>query len=404
MKNLRKKGMSLLIAGMLMASAVACYGNEGSSMESITSGSVAESVGSGASSEVQDSTLKEPETLEETTVNVAENVVLANQQARLFRQIGRTFIAESDSKTLRCDFTCTGIAFNVVCKGDVKVKFWASAECYFTVYIDGVRMQERLHVKGSDSNSFITVASFDTYEAREIRLVKQSQYAFAYSGISDVQILGSFGKRPKQKERFIEYYGDSALNGSNILKGGTSVKSTDGTLAFGYMSALALNADCNIIGRGGMGLYPKNSSTEGLNEIWNLTSSSKAPGVQEYDFSRTPDVVVVVLGGNDVSSDRYTPQRFKESIQVMIENIRSIYGNDMKIVWCYGYSKSKMDYWDIEKAALDEVNDGTIMYCPITCIAIPKSEGGDGLHTDVAGGAVQGAELAQFLEENIYRE
>ena len=77
------------------------------------------------------------------------------------------------------------------------------------------------------------------------------------------------------------------MNGSNIYKGGTSVTSTDGTLAFGYMAALALNADCNIIGRGGMGLYPKDSGTEGMNEIWNLTSSAKAPGAQEYDLSRT---------------------------------------------------------------------------------------------------------------------
>ena len=348
-------------------------------------------------------TLQEPETLEAVCLNVAENVTSSNQQARVFRQIGRTFVAEG-SKTLRCDFTCTGISFNAICKGEVKVKFWTSADCYFTVYINGERVEERLFVSADESGSFLTVANFENYGEREIRLVKQSQYAFAYSGITEVEVTGSFGKRPKQKDRFIEFYGDSALNGSNILLGGTSVKSTDGTLAFGYVSALALNADCNIIGRGGMGLYPKDSSTEGMNEIWNLTSSTKAPGVIEYDFARTPDVVVVALGGNDASSNRYTDARFRESIHVMIENIRSVYGNDMKIVWCYGYSVSKMDFWDVEKAALDEVNgDGTILYCPITCLPISKEDGGDGKHTDVAGGKVQGGELSAFIEEHIYR-
>ena len=80
----------------------------------------------------------------------------------------------------------------------------------------------------------------------------------------------------------------------------------------------------------------------------------------------------------------------------------SAYGNEMKIVWCYNYSLSKMDYWDIEKAALDEVNNGTILYCPITCIPISREDGGDGRHTDAAGGKAQGSELAAFIETNIY--
>ena len=356
-----------------------------------------------APTESVESTLKEPETLETVTLNVADNVTSSNQQARVFRQIGRTYINENNTKVLRCDLTCTGIAFNAISKGEIKVKFWTDKDCYFTVYIDGERVEERLFVGADDSNSFIKVASFEEYGEREIRLVKQSQYPFAYSGVVEVQLQGSFGKRPKQKERFIEYYGDSGLNGSNILKGGTSVTSTDGTLAFGYMSALALNADCNIIGRGGMGLYPKDSATEGMNQVWNLNSSSKAPGVTEYDFSRIPDAVVVALGGNDASSSWYTNERYVESIEVMINNIRSAYGDDMRIVWCYNYSISKKDYWDVEKAALDSLNgNGTIYYCSISCLPISKADGGDGKHTDRAGGKQQGEELAKFIEENIY--
>ena len=366
------------------------------------SDSLQESVQSDSLDGNVDSTLQEPETLETVCYNVAEKVLSSNQQQRTFRQIGRTFISESNDKVLRCDFTCTGIAFNAICKGEVRVKFWTSNDCYFTVYIDGERVKERLFVSADSNKEFITVASFAEYGQREIRLVKQSQYPFAYCGIADVEITGSFGKRPAQKDRFIEYYGDSGMNGSNILLGGTSVTSTDGTLAFAYMSALELNADCSLIGRGGMGLYPKDSATEGMNQIWNLTSSSKAPGVQEYDFGRVPDVVVVALGGNDTSSKWYTEERFTQSIQEMIGNIRSAYGNDIRIVWCYNYSLSKMDYWDIEKAALDEVNDGTILYCPITCIPISKEDGGDGRHTDAAGGKTQGSELAAFIEQNIY--
>ena len=347
-------------------------------------------------------TLQEPETLETVCLNVAENVTNSNQQARVFRQIGRTFVAEG-SKTLRCDFTCTGISFNAICKGEVKVKFWTSADCYFTVYINGERVEERLFVSADESGSFLTVANFESYGEREIRLVKQSQYAFAYSGITEVEVTGSFGKRPKQKDRFIEFYGDSILNGSNIYKGGTSVKSTDGTLAFGYQAALTLNADCNILGRGGMGLYPKDSSTEGMNEIWNLTSSSKAPGVIEYDFARTPDVVVVELGCNDVLSNRYTDDRYVESICLMIENIRGMYGNDMKIVWCYGFNAQMDEKWEMVKSTLDSLNaDGTILYCQLPAAGLSKDQGGDGLHPDVEIATDMANALVQFIENNIY--
>ena len=386
-----------MMASSLIISAVGC----GSSSANSNSESLPPNSESVSTSE---DSLQEPETLETVSLNVAENVTSSNQQKRAFRQIGRTFVSEDDNKTLRCDFTCTGIAFNAVCKGEVKVKFWTTANCYFTVYIDGVRVAERLFVGVDDSNSFLTVANFEEYGQREIRLVKQSQYPFAYCGISEVQLLGSFGKRPAQKDRFIEYYGDSILNGSNIYKGGTSVTSTDGTLSFGYMSALALNADCNIIGRGGMGLYAKDSGTEGMNEIWNLTSSAKAPGVQEYDFSKIPDVVVVELGCNDVLSSRYTDARYKESIGVMIDNIRSAYGNEMKIIWCYGYNEQMDEKWEtVVKPTLDALNrDGTILYCELPPAPLDKEQGGDGLHPDVEIAGRMATAMADFIAKNIY--
>ena len=357
-----------------------------------------------APTESVESTLKEPETLETVTLNVAENVTSSNQQARAFRQIGRTYINESNTKVLRCDLTCTGVAFNAICKGEVKVKFWTETNCYFTIYIDGVRVAERLFVSAEDSNSFITVANFADYGEREIRLVKQTQYAFTYSGIVEVQMQGAFGKRPKQKERFIEYYGDSILNGSNIYTGGTSVTSTDGTYAFGYMSALALNADCNIIGRGGMGLYNKDSSTEGMNQIWNLNSSSKATGVTEYDFGRIPDVVVVELGCNDVLSNYYTDARYIESIQVMVNNIRSAYGDDMRIVWCYGFNEQMDEKWaTVVKPTLDSLNaGGTIYYCQLPLAGLSKDKGGDGLHPNVEMSKDMADALTAFIEQNIY--
>ena len=344
--------------------------------------------------------LEEPAELSTVCLNVAENLSSSDQSKKVFRTRNRTFVRNNG---LACDLTCSGIAFNVLCKGEMRVKFTTDADVYFTVYIDGVRRQERLLVEKEKSGTFIAVAQFDSYGAREIAIIKQSQYPMALCEINEVEILGSFGQRPAQSERFLEFYGDSVLNGSNIYTGGTSVKTSDGTLAFGYLAALSLQADCNIVGRGGMGLYPKDTSTEGMNEIWDRCGTARGNGSPYYDFGRMPDAVVVELGNNDCLSDSYTDERYTQSIKEMVLNLRSVYGEDVKIIWCYGYLSLVNAKWGVAKKALDGLNEnGSILYCPLPNCALSKEDGGDGYHPNVEMSADIAAALAEFIGENIY--
>ena len=343
---------------------------------------------------------KEPETLTAVCLDVLGNASSSDQSQRVFRPIGRTF---SRNGGLACDLTCTGVAFRAAGKGAIRVSFTTSAVCYFSVYVDGVRSELRLEVNPSKNGEFITAADFPEYGEREIRLVKQSQYAMAYCEINRVEIVGSFGRRPAEKSRFLEFYGDSVLNGSNIHTGGTSVATSDGTLSFGYTAALALDADCNVVGRGGMGLYPKDGSTDGMNQIWDLCGGTASPDVGHYTFGRMPDAVVVELGINDCISDYYTDKRYAESIGEMVFNLRSVYGEDLKIVWCYGYHETLNAKWNVAKAALDGLNGGGhIFYCPLPYCALQKQEGGDGYHPDVKISREMAAALAAFIEEHIY--
>lgn len=396
--KISKKMLALLTSVVALMSA-GCGSNGTAS--SVDSNSSETSVGGSMienNTSVED-TLQEPEVLTEVSINVAENIQASKQSDRVVRTMGRTFFRNGG---LACDFSCTGIKFTAACKGVVSVAFTTSANCYFTVYIDGVRVSERLLVQSKDNGKPIAVAEFEEYGEREISIVKQSQYAMALCEINEVKLLGSFGKRPAQKERFIEFYGDSILNGSNIYMGGTSTATSDATYAFGYLTALALNADCNIIGRGGMGLYPKDSSTDGMNEIWEYCggTTSNAP---LYDFGRTPDVVVVELGCNDVVSDRYTDARYKESIRVMVDNLRGIYGNEMKIIWCYGLNATMDEKWPLVKETLDGLNaDGNILYCLLPNASLSKAEGGDGWHPNQEMSKDIADSLTDFIEKNIY--
>ena len=342
---------------------------------------------------------KEPENLSSVTLNVSENLN-GSQSQRVFRTVGRTF---ERNGALACDFTCTGVKFTAACKGAVSVSFNTTADCYFTVYIDGVRIEERLYVAKNIGGGFLTVADFDTYGTREIWVVKQSQYAMAYCEIVEVSLTGSFGKRPEEQSRFIEFYGDSVLNGSNIHTGGTSVVTSDGTLSYGFTTALALNADCNIIGRGGMGLYTKDGSTDGMNEVWDLCGGKSSPGVVNYDFGRVPDAVVVELGINDNISDYYTDARYKTSIREMVLNLRSVYGDDITIIWCYGYHETINATWEIAKEVLDSMNgNNSILFCQLPNCALPKTQGGDGYHPNVEMSREIAQVLTAFIEENIY--
>ena len=346
------------------------------------------------------SELVEPETLSTITVNVADNIN-GKASERAFRPVGRTFFRYSG---LACDLSCTGVRFNAICKGEVKVRFRVSADCYFTVYINGERQEERLVTRTGDNGSFRTVANFEEYGMYEIELVKQSQYPMVYGEIVEVQLTGSLGKRPAERERFIEYYGDSLMNGSNIYKGGTSAATSDATLAYGYASARAVGADCNVVGRGGMAIA-RVDKTDGLSEIWDLCGGTASPEVAEYGFTRTPDCVVMQIGTNDFNAG-HVPDKFISGIKEMIFNFRSVYGEDIRIVWCHSYHEKAENLWNtVIKPTLDELNaGGTIYYCKMPYCSCPKSEGGDGTHPDVARAAAMTETLANFLKENIYNE
>ena len=344
------------------------------------------------------SELVEPETLSTITVNVADNIN-GKASERAFRPVGRTFFRYSG---LACDLSCTGVRFNAICKGEVKVRFRVSADCYFTVYINGERQEERLVTRTGDNGSFRTVANFEEYGMYEIELVKQSQYPMVYGEIVEVQLTGSLGKRPAERERFIEFYGDSIMNGSNIYKGGTSAATSDASMAFGYVTARALGADANIIGRGGMALRHK-GNTDGMLEIWDLCGGTASPEVAEYGFTRTPDCVVIELGTNDWRDSAYTEPLYTAAVKEMVFNIRSVYGDDVKIIWCYGYTDAMRDVWGVTKATLDTINDnGCIYYCEIPYCSLSKEEGGDGMHPDVKLAQDMATALTAFIEENIY--
>ncbi len=332
----------------------------------------------------------EPEIeLTQQTLNILDNT------DNVFRTIGRTY---GRGTALACDFACTGIEFTALCEGNVFLNVQGTAQAYLTVYIDGERSDSRISV--NENTALAKIASDLERGEHTIMVVNQSQFTMATLVMNEVRITGEFKEKPADREKFIEFYGDSILNGSNVFLGGTSAATSDATQAFGWLAAQELGADCNIVGHGGLGLV-KGSANYGMLDIYDLCGSNKLKNVPKYDFARKPDAVVVELGVNDYANGglNATPDVFAAGVETFIGNLREKYGTDVPIVWIYGYRDDELDFWATTKATLDGLNDSNIHYCKVSVAYVPKNQGGDGWHPNVKMAKNLGSEVAAFLAD-----
>ncbi|MBQ9086468.1 MAG: hypothetical protein IJY47_04705 [Clostridia bacterium] len=332
----------------------------------------------------------DPTPWETVTLNVV------NHLPSVFLPVGRTYTRNG---SLACDFTCTGIRFSAECEGDVSVYIRSTSKAYFTLYVNGKRADQRFSV--SNSFEWITLAQDLPKGTYDFEFVKHSQYHMATVELQKVSLTGIFHPAPEQRKLFIEYYGDSIVNGSNIHVGTkTNTENSDGTLAYGWLTAQALNADCNIVGRGGLSLSVE-SEMDIMNDVFDLCGSSQLQNVPTYDFARIPDVVVVNMGCNDgARATQTTVETFKARVTELIHNIRTKYGDDIRIVWIYGYRRDAKEYWDYIKEVMEQMGGeyGNLYACQVSVCYIPKSEGGDGYHPDVKNAQIMANEVTAYLQ------
>lgn len=244
---------------------------------------------------------------------------------------GRMSAVESG---VTCDFTASGIEFNVRAKGDVKLRVTPNKDTYFTVWIDGERLEERFCVPGIVTD--ITIASFDEMGEHNIKVLKQTEAQWSLCILNSLSFIGDFCEAPKAADKYIEFIGDSIVCGhGNLCMSGDenqgNAKCEDGTLAFAYLTSEILKADHSIIGCSGVGIdkgftlfseddfYPKTSYYRDRNEL--------------YSFEQIPDLVVINLGTNDTTKGS-GEAAFKAGVKDLIEFVRSKYGK-VNIVWTY---------------------------------------------------------------------
>lgn len=312
------------------------------------------------------------------------------KSSRFIRFIGR--MQDVDGGAF-CDFTASGIEFSGKMVGDVKLFLTCDRDTYFTVFIDGVRSDNRLFVDGLTKG--IVIASFDTLGEHTIKVLKQSEAQVSLSVLNGIELTGELYDAPAKREFLIEFIGDSITSGYGTLgdsatQDAGSALWSDGTSAYAFLTAEALSADANIISCSGIGI------DKGYMDFNKATFYPKASYYRdkdkEYtDNSNVPDLVVINLGTNDLSCGS-TEEAFKNGVSDLITSVRTFYNNDeLPVLWVYGMMGTAKFEWT--QSVLQSFNN-------VYTVSLPQNSQGGNWHPNAEAHAKAAAKLAEFITDN----
>ena len=333
-----------------------------------------------------------------TELSVAEHL------EDVFRPLGRTYVKDG---RLQMDFACSGIHFRAECEGDVKIQILSHRSVSFTVYVDGERSALEPYVDNGTGKVYYTVAKGLERGVHEFRILDRTQFIWGNASFGNVRINGSFLERPAERELFLEFYGDSILNGSNVRMGGSNVLNSDATQAFGFVTAELLGADMNLVGCGGLGLT-KNKRSFYMRDLVEYAGAqysldtNDAGGyllpVPKYDFARIPDAVVFEIGVNDGSN--CSKEIFKTELTAILEILRANYGGEVPIVFVLGYTGGKNYNEAIPKVIESLGGESAGLYiCWVSNASASEAVGGDGTHPNIETSRRMAEELSAYLRE-----
>lgn len=316
---------------------------------------------------------------------------------------GRTSVVRG---TLMLDFTASGIEFELDCAGDVYATFNAgkisnsAAEggVYFTIIVDGVRKARDYCRIASVGETKVKLAEGLSAGKHTFAIYRQSEHSFGEVGVCALSYEGELLTKPADKDLYVEYIGDSITCGYGDLiangQGGNSPGASlysDGTQAYAYISAQALNADWSIVSWSGLGCKYGYSTTT-MQDVYPAQRYNYDQTTQ-YDFAKEPDVVVLALGTNDNSIQTNASLK-REGLKEMLTLVRQKNPN-APIVWIHGMMTSGVSTMIEEIVAEFGGAEAGYYACRLT-----QNNAGGGSHPSLAGQQTYADELVAFLEAN----
>ena len=335
-------------------------------------------------------TEKPTEAPQRPVVSAAYSLVDDNE---LFKTYGRVQLA---SEGLVCDFTASGIEFSGYMKGTVEVEIECDADTYFTVYIDGERVEERLFA--DKDTQYLTIADLGDEPAEHtIRFLKQTEPQWSLMMIKNVILTGYIENTPEDRDFYIEFIGDSLTTGYGNLGNsksedpGTAIWQ-DGTQSYAFIASEALNADYTIAACSGIGI-DKGWTSFSMCDFYPCGSYYRSKTKDHFD-ARVPDLIVINLGTND--NDRGSKKdAFCQGVIDLILDLRESYNTDVPIIWAYHFGGDAREEWAFE--AIESL--GGESYGIYTLKLEDNRYGANG-HPNLEGHYTAAEILTKFIEDN----
>lgn len=316
-----------------------------------------------------------------------------------FKHHGRLLPLEDG---LACDHVMSGIEFEGVMYGKVTLTLGSDRDTYFTVWVDGVRVEQRFLAPAGAAT--LTLAEFDTAQVHNVKILKQTEPQFSLCTVKTVTLTGELSDAPAEKPLYIEVLGDSITSGYGLLGQASSENPGDpiwhdGTQTYAAQAILELDADCSVISCSGIGAN-KGFPFFDMQQYYEKTSFFRDWTSQgsDHTFGRVPDAVIINLGTNDFSQGA-TEQGFKDSVKSLITFIRTAYKTDMPIIWVHNMMGDCRYEWT--SAVLEEMGGEA---AGLFALRMPANHNGTNGHPALAGHKNAARRLVAELEDLLPTE
>ena len=249
------------------------------------------------------------------------------------------YIANSGSVS----FCYPGTAFTVWFSGaSCRVQLKPSAG-YFVKSIDGGAYQKFDTYNGSsDEFTEITLAENLASGNHSVRIMLISEGLFCKPEIKGF-VLDNNAKvqKPVRKKLKVEFIGNSITCGYGVESNNPEEHFADSTSnfakSFAGITAKTLDAEAMVVARSGIGVY-RNYADNPAGSAWPMPrvyeNALINDTITKWSFADSkPDVVVVCLGTNDLSTPGYDKEKFTVAYVAFIKNLRKHYPT-AKIVMC----------------------------------------------------------------------
>ncbi|MEM9338013.1 MAG: GDSL-type esterase/lipase family protein [Bacteroidota bacterium] len=275
---------------------------------------------------------------------------------------GRTFQNEKDE--LELISAASQIEFISSKKTDLLLYTKGSYHAYVSIWVNGIEMDK--YTVGSSDTTRIVLDHLK--KNTHIKLIKDTEASTGVVVIKGIEVMSQL-KKPKGRDRYIEFIGNSITSAmgadtTDVPCGvGKWYDQHRASYSYGKLTADGLKADVVLNSVSGYGIY-RNWNDENIDEptlpqVYDNLYLNQDRTIQ-YQPKRTPDLISICLGTNDLSRGdgikTRLPFNFEKYVKTYTSFVQRLYDRDpdVKIVLLTSPMVGGNDA-DLLKSALNEV-------------------------------------------------